>query len=329
MVFKQCSLERMESSRILTIEWDMMDKSRFFSLNLVNSFFLRATLYPFTVIKTRLQIQKHRDVYRGTYDAFKKILHYEGFHGLYKGFWINTIQIVSGVGYIITYEKVRHLLTLYANIEDGRLKGLIGGGCGSLVGQTIITPFDVVSQHMMMLGQKSGSGVKSAEAANLLNIDFNQKHRRSVVASIINELYRKDGLKGFYRGYFASLCTYVPGSALWWMFYPLYSEWLASLLPVATSHLLIHCMAGPMGGISVCFITNPLDIVRARIQVQRMDSFLGTSILLWKEEGFRIFTKGVSARLVQSSIFSFLVVLGYETLKRWSVHDQYKDQIRW
>lgn len=320
---------KMEPSHILTIEWHMMDKSRFFSLNLVNSFFLRATLYPFTVIKTRLQIQKRHAMYRGTYDAFKKILCYEGFHGLYKGFWINTIQIVSGVGYITTYEKVRHLLTEYANIDDKRLKGLIGGGCGSLVGQTIITPFDVVSQHMMMLGQRSNTAIKLPKTSHTLGINFNQKHKGSVASSIIKELYRRDGMKGFYRGYFASVCTYVPASALWWMFYPLYSEWLASFLPTSTSHVLIHCMAGPVSGISVCIITNPLDIVRARIQVQRMDSFLGTSSLLWKEERLGIFTKGLSARLVQSSIFSFLVVLGYETLKRWSVHDQYKDQIRW
>ncbi|XP_013786806.2 solute carrier family 25 member 44-like [Limulus polyphemus] len=329
MALKQYTLESMESSRILTIEWDMMNKSRFFSLNLLNSFFLRATLYPFTVIKTRLQIQKQSAIYRGTYDAFRKILYYEGIHGLYKGFWINTIQLVSGVGYITTYEKVRHILTEYANIEDKRVKGLIGGGCGSLVGQTIITPFDVISQHMMMIGQRNGSVIKLTESSNILNVDLNHKHRGSVAASVVKELYKQDGLKGFYRGYFASVYTYVPGSALWWMFYPLYSEWLASLLPMSTSHLLIHCVAGPMSGISVCIITNPMDIIRARIQVQRMDSFLGTSSLLWKEEGLGIFTKGLSARLVQSSIFSFLVVLGYETLKRWSVHDQYKDQIRW
>ncbi|KAG8172936.1 hypothetical protein JTE90_016401, partial [Oedothorax gibbosus] len=69
---------------------------------------------------------------------------------------------LHGIGYIITYEKVRHSLGVYTSIRDGRVKGLIGGGCGSLVSQTLITPFDVVSQHMMVIGQlkdkSSGNG---------------------------------------------------------------------------------------------------------------------------------------------------------------------------
>lgn len=52
--------------------------------------------------------------------------------------------------YISTYEGVRHLLS--QNNVDGRLKALIAGGAASLVGQTIIVPFDVLSQHLMMIG---------------------------------------------------------------------------------------------------------------------------------------------------------------------------------
>jgi solute carrier family 25 protein 44 len=50
---------------------------------------------------------------------------------------------------------------------------------------------------------------------------------------------------------------------------------------------------------------------------------------LWKEDGAWLITKGLSARLVQSITFSFFIMLGYETIKRWSVLDEYKDQVRW
>ncbi|XP_054722718.1 solute carrier family 25 member 44-like [Uloborus diversus] len=323
-----CQIETMDPPRIFTIEWDMMDKSRFFSLSMVNSFALRGLLYPFTVIKTRLQIQRQNALYTGTFDAFLKILKYEGACGLYRGFWINSIQMVSGIGYIITYEKVRHMLTLYADIRDGRLKGLIGGGCGSLVGQTIITPFDVVSQHMMVLGQLRDKSVANPTAMNPLNIQLGSS-RRGLAMAIVREVYKKDGLKGFYRGYYASLCTYVPSSALWWMFYPVYSDALASVLPLWTSHMFIHCIGGQMSGITVAVITNPLDVIRARIQVHRMNSFSSALNKIWFEEGILFLSKGLSARIIQTFFSSFFVVLGYETLKRWSVYDQYKDQIRW
>ncbi|GFY45272.1 solute carrier family 25 member 44 [Trichonephila inaurata madagascariensis] len=322
-----CQIGTMDPPRIFTIEWEMMDKTRFFSLSMVNSFALRGLLYPFTVIKTRLQIQKQNALYNGTFDAFLKIMKYEGFCGLYRGFWVNSIQIASGIGYIITYEKVRHLLTIYADIKDSKIKGLIGGGCGSLVGQTVITPFDVVSQHMMVLGQLRDKKATNSATMNPLNID--PTARRGLAAAIIKEVYKKDGLKGFYRGYYASLCTYVPSSALWWMFYPVYSDFLASALPIWTSHMIIHCVGGQLSGITVAVITNPLDVIRARIQVHRMNSFSNALSVIWCEEGMSFLSKGLSARIIQTFFSSFFVVLGYETLKRWSVYDQYKDQIRW
>lgn len=50
---------------IKTIEWDMMDKSKFFPLSMLSSFSVRCALYPLTLIKTRLQVQKHNDMYSG------------------------------------------------------------------------------------------------------------------------------------------------------------------------------------------------------------------------------------------------------------------------
>lgn len=90
----------------------------------------------------------------GMIDAYRKIYKLEGFAGLYRGFWISSIQIVSGVFYVSTYEGVRHILNTdpYTAQFDSRIKALIGGGAASLVGQTIVVPFDVLSQHLMVLG---------------------------------------------------------------------------------------------------------------------------------------------------------------------------------
>ncbi|XP_025832761.1 solute carrier family 25 member 44 isoform X2 [Agrilus planipennis] len=133
-----------------TIEWDMMDKTKFVPLSMLSSFSVRCALYPLTLIKTRLQIQKHNDVYSGTFDAYYKIFKYEGFSGLYRGFWVSSVQIVSGVFYISTYEGVRHVLS--RKEVNSKFKALVAGGFASLVSQTIIVPFDVISQHLMMLG---------------------------------------------------------------------------------------------------------------------------------------------------------------------------------
>lgn len=57
---------------------------------------------------------------------------------------------VIGVFYISTYEGVRHILA-QRNV-DSKVRALVAGGIASMVGQTIIVPFDVLSQHLMMMG---------------------------------------------------------------------------------------------------------------------------------------------------------------------------------
>lgn len=135
------------------------------------------------------------------------------------------MQVGSGISYILTYEKVKDLLFEYRLVKDGSVRSLIGGAVGSLIGQTIITPFDVVSQHMMVV-----SGTKSDRNTNRFSFFSNPLYIRDkevkkcgLAYAIIRELHRKDGVKGFYRGYFASLACYVPNSALWWFFYEKYS----------------------------------------------------------------------------------------------------------
>ena len=51
-----CEMESNEGPRLAPIEWEMMDKNRFFTFSVVNSVALRTVLYPLTVIKTRLQV---------------------------------------------------------------------------------------------------------------------------------------------------------------------------------------------------------------------------------------------------------------------------------
>lgn len=309
-----------------TIEWHMMDKSKFFPLSMLSSFSVRCCLFPLTVIKTQLQVQFKNDIYKGMIDCGMKIYKSEGVPGLYRGFWISSFQIVSGVFYISTYEGVRHMLNQYN--AGQRTKALVGGGCASLVGQTIIVPFDVISQHAMVLGM---GGRHGKSAVNPLGIKFERGNRRRLRLSIdiAREILRRDGLSGFYRGYTASLMAYVPNSAMWWAFYQFYQDEIFKVTPAWVSHLLIQCVAGSLGGFTTTIITNPLDIVRARLQVQRLDSMKVAFYELWHEEHMRMFVKGLSARLVQSAAFSFSIILGYETIKRVAVNEQYKHMVRW
>lgn len=134
------------------------------------------------------------------------------------------------------------------------------------------------------------------------------------------------------------------------------TEELDKVFPKHTSRLLVQCTSAMLGGFTTTIITNPLDVCRARLQVpfkhltrqyelficldynelvflskqvQRLPSFPKTFSILWQEEGYRFITKGLSARMFQSGVFSVFIILGYESIKRLSLNEDYQDQIRW
>ncbi|CAD5112079.1 DgyrCDS1322 [Dimorphilus gyrociliatus] len=292
-----------EVDNIQVIELHMMNKTKYYPLTLISGFTIRSTLYPFSLIKTRIQVQKKKALYNGTFDAFSKITRNEGFRGLYKGFWISNMLIVSQMTYITTYENVRRYLADHTQLTNNKIRSFIAGGCASISAQTFVVPIDIISQHLMMLGRSSGSAEPKTASLDPLKLSLtsdNLKTRLGATKEIIQAVYRQHGVR----------------------------DSLASISPAFVPRLVLQCIAAPIGGVTTALITNPMDIVRARIQVEQT-RFGVTVTQLWEEERWRIFMKGLSARLVQSVTFSFFIVLGYETIKRWSLLDEYKSSVRW
>lgn len=92
------------NKKISDIQWSMIDKKRYFPLTIVNMFAVRSLLYPLTLVRTRLQVQARGSLYSGTFNALQTVIKYEGFLALYKGYLINSFQLVPHVLYITSYE---------------------------------------------------------------------------------------------------------------------------------------------------------------------------------------------------------------------------------
>ena len=127
--------------------------------------------------------------------------------------------------------------------------------------------------------------------------------------SIFRTIYAKDGFRGFYRGYMASLCTYVPSSASWWAFYHFFQEALWLLVPenASVSHMAVQCLSAMSSGCASSLLTNPLDLVRARVQVNRRP-IPEIARQLWRQEGLNIFTKGLTARMSSSVLYRWALL---------------------
>lgn len=254
------------------IEWEDLDKKKLYVIGPSSFMMVRMVLYPFNLIKTRLFMQQNTSIYSGTFDAFRKVVRHEGFRGLYKGFMVSSLGMLSGQLYITTYEVVRsHLQNC-----NSEVKGLIAGACAVLTGQTVTVPVDVVSQIMMMQGQAVNRPAKSLGEQYILvkNVDYIIPRKDTIklrgAMSIVKEIVQREGLRGLYRGYLVSLLTYAPNSALWWAAYTGFYRKAMETNLLATRDLplpLVQSVCGMAAGLLAAVVTNPVDVFRTRYQV--------------------------------------------------------------
>ncbi|TSK19991.1 Solute carrier family 25 member 44 [Bagarius yarrelli] len=314
-----------QKRNIQIIEWEDLDKRKFYSFGVFMTMSIRATVYPAMLIRTRLQVQRGKSLYSGTYDAFRKILRAEGIRGLYRGFMVNTFTLISGQAYITTYELVRKYVSNYST--DNTVKSLVAGGSASLVAQSITVPIDMISQQLMMQGE--GEHLTRFKVKPKATPALKHRVTFGQTRDIIAQIFAADGFRGFYRGYVASLLTYIPNSAVWWPFYHFYAEQLSKLAPIDCPHLVLQAMAGPLAAATAATVTNPMDVVRARVQVEGRTSVIETFKELLREEGFWGMTKGLSARIISSTPTAIVMVVGYETLKKLSLRPELVDSRHW
>lgn len=138
----------------------------------------------------------------------------------------------------------------------------------------------------------------------------------------------------------------MPNAAIFWYSYHRYCQLLSPPLvdDLNAPIILVQALSAPAAGITASTVTNCLDLYRARVQVRRSivmillntfpvqvqrRTYLNTARTLWHDEGMNIFVKGLSARLVASCFFSLFMIVGYESVKRLAIADEYSDRIRW
>ena len=225
------------------IQWQHMDKKRYYLFGTMFTMSVNMVLFPAELVTTRLQVQRTERVYKNTFHAVSKIIRTEGCRGLYKGFSVNQLNILTGQLHCTSYELSREQLSMFSL----GTRGFLAGGAAALLEQCFVNPVDVMALRLMAQrrGKPSTSGVMNT-------------------ASLV---FREHGLRGFYCGFMASLLVEGLSSAVWWASYGLYLDLIGNMAPSGTSHLAIQTMAGALSGASAAIIRNPLGIIQVRQQV--------------------------------------------------------------
>ena len=198
----------------------------------------------------------------------------------------------------------------------------IGGLAASMAALTVGVPVDVVSQRLQMDSRELvGRVVGGAESRGYGSSPFR----------VMADIWAHEGFTGFYRGTAATMLSSVPSSALWWATYTACKPLIMDGFHWQDSDPRVHMIGGVIAGIVAATATNPLDIIRTRLQIDVSSfgkngggkvrpSILSVASRLYAEEPLlSLWTKGLAPRLWTSALIGIVMVLAYEKIKVLSV----------
>jgi hypothetical protein len=97
------------------------------------------------------------------------------------------------------------------------------------------------------------------------------QHRPSTL-NVVRQIFRTEGIRGVYRGYAATLASFGPFSALYFVFYERLKAEAEQATRTAHGSLLPlpwQVVCASSAGAAASILTSPLDLVKLRLQVQR------------------------------------------------------------
>ena len=325
------------------VGWDRLDKARFLGTGVGVFSAVTTALFPLSVVKTRMMAMEsaHGHGMAGLAGNLRDIVRSEGAAGLYRGYSTVVLGIIPArVLYLSTLELVKS--AAQSGLGEGGLgldersalagANFMGGGTASLITQTVVSPIDVVSQRQMIAPVRTGP------------------------LEQLRVIWAQEGLRGLYRGYWASLALVVPASATWWGAYGFYQPRVWGALELAMGGgwatgsgasagggagraegrreysngtvMGVQTLSGLMAGVTSGALTTPLDVVKTRLQTLplcpdgRRPSLANVVGDLYREEGLAGFLRGIGPRITNVALWGTCMVVVYEALKRASVKEE-------
>ncbi|KAI3468081.1 hypothetical protein Pfo_024744 [Paulownia fortunei] len=324
------------------IDWEMLDKSKFFFLGAALFSGVSGTLYPIVVLKTRQQVMLN------AIPCFKmaaSIFRSQGYRGFYCGFGTSLMGTIPAralyMGALeVTKSNVGNVASVRLGVSEASASAIANAAAGlsaAMAAQLVWTPIDVVSQRLMV----QGGGLNASSCAVGL-----KKYNGGIDA--FRKIIYADGVRGLYRGFGISILTYAPSNAVWWASYSIAHRVIWGCIgcycckkdangnggsgyrPDGKSVVAVQGLSAAMASGVSALVTMPLDTIKTRLQVfdgegsgrGRSPTILQTVRNLVKEGGLGACYRGLGPRWASMSMSATTMITTYEFLKRLSTKNQ-------
>jgi hypothetical protein len=276
---------------------DLEKNTDLLRFNLYNSAFVVAQqgmVYPFELIKTRVQIRPSggselaamAEVARGVI-ADRGVL-----RGLFHGFpWlVGPILFCEGLyytTYVVMKKAMHDIAERYVTPQHREAVDLaipfVAGGLAEACNTIVSVPTDILTQRLQILPREiEGSG-----------------------PAVIRTVLAEQGVAGLFRGTTVTIVSYVPFSAVWLGTYEALkgiiacvgkregSERAGSGAAAAAARAqhspwrehLVHAWCGAVAATAATVVTNPIDVVKTRMQTLGAPSYLSVAAARQAQNG--------------------------------------------
>lgn len=275
--------------------------------------------YPFDTVKVRLQSQPdHLPLrYAGPLDCFRQSIQQDGVRGLYRGVSAPLFGAAAETAclfwtYRLAQDLLRATVVPVKAESDLPLSALVSAGAMSGgITSVVLTPIELVKCRMQVPMQSS--------------VDPSLSNKPLGPFKVIADVYKHEGLRGFWRGQLGTFLRETGGGAAWFGSYEMLSLFFkrqarlkdpeADSIPVWQS-----MVSGAAAGMAYNFIFFPADTIKSKIQTGDMTNvkptFTNVGKELWRAHGLKGLYRGCGITVARSAPSSALIFTIYESLRK-------------
>lgn len=281
-------------------------------------------MHPVDTVKTRIQSQAilhGNQAQKSISQMVRSVWAVDGVRGFYKGIAPGvTGSLATAATYFGVIESTKRWIEETHPNLGGHWAHFIAGAVGDTLGSFVYVPCEVIKQRMQVQGtMKTWSSVVLKESLSS-NPGMPSYGYYNGMFHAGCSIWKEQGMKGLYAGYWSTLARDVPFAGLMVMFY----EALKDVTEYGKQKLIPNyhvnssfeglVLGGFAGGFSA-YLTTPLDVIKTRLQVQgsslRYTGWSDAIHSIWKREGVKGMFRGSIPRItwyIPASALTFMAV---------------------